>query len=101
MPHSFTSCRLTTGNVFFPITVEIDDCHLYYSKGFVIGRSRMAIPRSSIASVLLINRIVFSDLIVETQGGGRLFLNGFTHGDARRIYRLLRDGHRLGAQYPL
>ena len=67
----------------------IDDNHLYYSKGFVIGRTRMSIPRASIASVGLVNKIFFSDIIVETQGGHVLYLNGFSHSDAIKIYRLL------------
>lgn len=91
MPASFTSCRLTSGNTVFPNTVMIDDDHLYYSKGFVIGNSRMAIPISCISSVGLISRIVFSDLIVETQGGRKLYLNGFTHSDARQIYNILNN----------
>lgn len=94
MPYTFTSCRLTPGNALFPITVMIDPYHLYYSKGFMIGRSRVAIPRSGIASVGLINRIVFSDIVVETYGGKTLVLNGFTHSDAQQIYRILNAGIR-------
>ena len=94
MPHVFTSSRLTYGNTVFPITVEIDDHSLRCSKWFVIGRSRNDIPLSNIASVGLIDGIIFSDLVIETYGGGRLFLNGFTHADAQAIYRLLSDGHR-------
>lgn len=89
MPHTFTSSRLTTGNTFFPITVTIDNHNLYYSKGFVIGRSWISVPITGIASVNLMNRIVFSDVIVETKGGRILNLSGFTHSDAKRIYRLL------------
>lgn len=89
MPHTFTSCRLTNGNIVFPITVTIDDHYLYYSKGFVIGRSRVAIPLSGIASVQLVNRIIFSDLVVETRGGGSLPLTGFTHADAWQMYQIL------------
>ena len=91
MPHTFTSSRLTSGNTVFPITVMIDDINLYYSKGFVIGKSSMAVPIGTIASVAIVKRIIFSDLVVETMGGGVLFLNGFTHSDARSIYQLLRN----------
>ena len=89
MPHTFTSFRLTAGNAVFPITVMIDNHNVYWSKGFLIGRSRIAIPKQSIASVGLINKVIFSDIVIETQGGQTFYLNGFTHPDAREIYRLL------------
>lgn len=69
----------------------IDEQYLYFSKGFVIGRSRGAIPLSGIASVSLVNRIIFSDLLVETRGGRVLHLTGFTHSDARRMYHLINE----------
>jgi len=89
MPHIFTSSHLTKGNTLFPITIMIDDNYMYYSKGFVIGRNRMTIPIANIASIGLVSRVLFSDLVVETRGGLVLHLNGFTHSDARRMYNLL------------
>lgn len=91
MPYVFTSSHLTKGNMVFPITIKIDNHHLYYDKGFIIGRNRIAIPLASIASVGLVNNILFSDVVVETRGGRILYLNGFTHSDARKIYNLLRN----------
>lgn len=90
MPHIFTSSHLTKGNTIFPITIMIDNDHIYYSKGFIIGRTKIAIPLTSIASVGLVNKVLFSDIIVETRGGRTLYFNGFTHSDARSIYNLLR-----------
>lgn len=95
MPHVFTSSHLTKGNTIFPNTIMIDGSHLYYSKDFVIGRNRIAIPLASIASVGLVNKILFSDLVVETRGGRVLYFNGFTHSDARRMYNLLRNVGRI------
>lgn len=94
MPYEFTSNRLTAGNLIFRNIVKIDDYYLYYSKrfltyGFFISRKQKTIPLSSISSVSLVNWPIFSDLTVETRGGGYLHLTGFTHADARSMYDIL------------
>lgn len=91
MKHVFTSSYLTQGNTLFPITVTIDNNHMYYTKGFILGRTRLVIPKTSIASIGLIHKVFFSDLIVETKGGQTYYLNGFTHSDALKIYSLLKN----------
>lgn len=94
MPQTFTASLLTSGNTIFPVKVTIDDRFLTCNKGFIVGRSYVTVPLSSISSVSLINRIIFSDLIVETRGGRSLHLTGFTHRDARDMYRLLNNIHQ-------
>lgn len=94
MPYKFSSSRITKGNAIFPISIVIDEYHLHYSKGFVVGQERMSIPKVSIASVGLIRRILFSDVIIETRGGRIVCLNGFSHSDAKKICSLLMNGNR-------
>lgn len=89
MPYKFKSSRLTNGNTIFPITIVLDNHHLYCYKGNLIGGIRIAVPRSSIASIRLDKGLIFSDLIIETRGGRILHLNGFSHSDGQRMYHLL------------
>lgn len=93
MPHIFSTSRLTKGNMVFPITVMIDDYYLYYTKGFILGRTRIAIPKTGIASIGLVKRVLFSDLVIETRGGRVICLNGFSHSDALTIYQLLNNNN--------
>lgn len=88
--HTFTSSRLTTGNTVFPITIQIGNGYLYCRKGFIIGLDSGSIALRNIASVRIIRRIIFSDIVIETVGGRRLYLNGFYPSDAANIARLLR-----------
>lgn len=94
MLYKFSSSRVTKGNTIFPISIVIDDNHLHYTKGFVVGLDRMSIPKASIISVGIIHRILFSDIIIETRGGQNVCLNGFLHSDAKKIYNLLINGSR-------
>ena len=89
MTYTFSTSRLSKGNTVFPITVVIDKDHLYYSKGFIIGQAKTAIPKTNIVSIGLVKGVLFSDLIIETKGGRVVCLNGFSHSDAKSIYNLL------------
>jgi len=93
MAHIFKSSRITTGNAIFPITIVIDNDDFYCYKGHLLGSSTLAMSKKDIASVGLFNGIIFSDIIIETNGGGVYRLNGFSRSDAKKIYMLL---HRRG-----
>ena len=95
MPYRFSSSRISKGNTIFPITIAIEEHHLHYYKGFIVGQSRISIPKANIVSIGLVDRIMFSDVIIETKGGHVVFLNGFSHVDARRIYNLLNNGGQI------
>ncbi len=81
MPYKFRTSRITSGNTVFPITIVIDHHQFHCYKGNLIGGSKVTVPISSIASVRLYKGLLFSDLIIETQGGRILYLNGFSNSD--------------------
>ena len=94
MSYTFKASRITNGNTLFPTTIVIDNHHLYCYKGNLIGGTRIAIPKSDIASIRLDKGLIFTDLIVETRGGHLFFLKGVTHSDGKKIYSILNGNRR-------
>ena len=79
----------------FPITIVINNHHLCYYKGNLVGGTKMTIPKTSISIIRLNRGLLFSDLIIETRGGCIIYLNGFSHSDGQRIYNLLKENEFL------
>ncbi|MBO4723129.1 MAG: PH domain-containing protein [Muribaculaceae bacterium] len=89
MRQVFTASRVTDGNALFPDKIIITDEFFIFRKARVIGYEEKKIRFSSIGSVSLNRHLLFSDIIVETNGGQVIVANGFSHSDAKRIAELL------------
>lgn len=88
---TFIASRISANhNILFPDRIDIEDDRVVYYKGALIGYQSTVISRSSISSVRLISNILFADIIIESQGGRRLEINGLSKSDAREIYELLQ-----------
>ena len=87
---SFTAHRLSASeNVLFPDKIDITGSHVIYYKATIIGYQSSIIARSNIASVSILSRIFFADVIIETWGGKRVVGMGFLKNDAKTILRML------------
>ena len=84
----FEASRLSESNVLFPDKIEIDAANVTYYKGTLVGYRTMVISRDNIASVRVSKGLLFADIIIESNGGGRIVARGFTRSDARVILGL-------------
>jgi hypothetical protein len=87
--YEFTASRVTGGNAVFPDKIIITDEFFIYRKAKVIGYEEKKIRFAAIGSVSIDKHLLFADIIIETNGGQVIVANGFSHGDAKAIARLL------------
>lgn len=82
----FTANRASgDSNVLYPDTLEIDDDHVVYHKGYVFGYKTMVIPARNIASVSASSGLFFADIIVASKGGEWIKARGFNKSKAKDI----------------
>ena len=87
---TFIACRISSGdNAIFPDKIEIDAKQVIYYKGTIVGYKTIIIQRHKIASVRVGAGLFFSDVVIESVGGGTIVARGFTKSDAKRIVALL------------
>ena len=85
----FEASRLSESNVLFPDKIEIDAANVTYYKGTLVGYRTMVISRDNIASVRVSKGLLFADIIIESNGSGRIVARGFTRSDARERLGML------------
>ena len=87
----FTASRVTGGNAVFPdeIIIDEDEQKLTYRKGQIIGYKETILSFRAIGCASLSAGLLFSDVIIETNGGMTIRAKGFTRSDAREIVELL------------
>lgn len=87
---TFIASRISSGeNVVFPDKIDIDAGKVVFYKGTVVGYKSIVIQRHKIASVRVGAGLFFSDVIIESTGGGSIVARGFTKSDAKEIMRLI------------
>lgn len=87
---TFTASRLSgEDNTIFPDKLEIGSTKVIYYKGTLIGYRSMVIPIDNIASVYIVSRVLFADVVIETVGGKQIRASGFKKSDAKTIVSLL------------
>lgn len=87
---TFTASRVSSGeNTVFPDKLEIDAVKVVYYKGTLIGYRSTVLALNHIASVHIVSRIFFADVVIETVGGRRVVATGLTKSDARSIVSLI------------
>lgn len=87
---TFVASRISSSdNAVFPDKIEIDKTKVVYYKGTIVGYKSIVINRHKIASVRIGAGLLFSDIIIESIGGGPIVARGFVKSDARRIMALL------------
>ena len=86
----FQASRLTRGNFWFPVRIEITPDRVARIKPRFAGSNEESVAMSKVASVNLANGLVWSDIRIDSSGGSNPILShGHSKGDARRIRELI------------
>jgi hypothetical protein len=86
----FPASRWTRGNRFFPNQIEVTDTSVTLRMRSWISRNEMSIPLMRVASVSIHSGLIWSDLLIESTGGGMpLTSHGHRKEDALRIKELI------------
>ena len=88
----FTASRLTRGNFWFPVRIEITQERVVRVKPRLIGGNEESIPISKVASVNITTGLIWSDIRIDSSGGSNPILShGHRKADARRIRDLIEN----------
>jgi len=90
--HVIKASRLTRGNFFFPVRIEITPERVARVKPRLVGSNEESIPISKVASVNIQTGLIWSDIRIDSSGGSNPILShGHRKGDARRIRDLIEN----------
>ena len=88
--HVFKASRLTRGNFWFPVRIEITSERVARIKPRLMGANEESIPITKVASVSIDTGLIWSDIRIDSSGGSNPILShGHTKADARRIRGLI------------
>jgi hypothetical protein len=88
----FCSSRLTSGNIFFPDAIILEDDGIVFQKRSLFGSREEHINYKALASFRVTNGIFFSTITIETSGGSQpIMVNGLWKSDAKEIQDILRE----------
>lgn len=88
---TFTAMRISNKeNILFPDKISIDEENVEYYKGQLIGYDKMSIKRKNISSIIINSGLLFSNIIIQTFGGGYFQATGFLNKDAKTIESILK-----------
>jgi hypothetical protein len=94
--HVFTASRLTRGNLWFPVRIEVSQERVARVKPRLVGANEESIPISKVASVNISTGLIWSDIRIDSSGGSNPILShGHRKNDARRIRDLI-EGFQKG-----
>jgi Bacterial PH domain len=90
-PVTFIASRWTSGNLYFPDTLTLDNDAIIFKKSAIVGSKEEHINYKSVASVKLKSGMIFADLIIETSGGSQsIIIRGLSKQDAHKASELIR-----------
>jgi hypothetical protein len=84
----FTASRLTEGNRLFPVRIEVNQNRVTRIKPRPFGSNEESIPISKVASVNIQTGILWSDIRIDSTGGGNPIVS---HGHSKEDARAIRD----------
>lgn len=88
----FTASRFTSGNLFFPVRIEINQERITRVKPKLIGSHEESIAISKVASVSIETGLLWSTIRIDSEGGSNPILSrGHAKGDARRVRDLIEQ----------
>jgi hypothetical protein len=89
---TFRASRWTQGNRLFPTLIEITDTAVTRRKRSWFSRNEVSIHLLRVASVRIDTGLFWSDILIESTGGGDpLTSHGHTKADALRIKELIEQ----------
>ncbi len=91
----FTASRLTAGNFFFPVRIEVSKERVSRIKPRLFGSDEESIPLSKVASVNIQTGLIWSALRIDSTGGSNPIISrGHRKADARAIRDLVESLQR-------
>ena len=88
--HIFTASRLTSGNLFFPVRIEINQDRITRVKPKIFGANEESIALSKVASVNIDTGLIWATIRIDSEGGSNPILSrGHSKSDARTIRELI------------
>jgi len=88
----FTASRWTSGNLFFPVRIEITPQHVSRIKPRLFGSDEESIAMAKVASVNIRTGLIWSTIRIDSSGGTNpIASHGHRKGDARRIRELIEQ----------
>ncbi len=91
----FTASRLTRGNLWFPVRIEISPERVARVKPRLVGANEESIPISKVASVNITTGLIWADIRIDSSGGSNPILShGHSKADAHRIRDLIENFQR-------
>ena len=86
--HVFTASRLTSGNLIFPVRIEVNQNRVTRIKPRLIGSDEESIAISKVASVNIKTGLIWSDIRIDSAGGSNPIVS---HGHCKDDARAIRD----------
>ena len=84
----FTASRLTSGNLLFPVRIEISRDRVTRIKPQFFGSNEESIAISKVASVNIQTGLIWSDIRIDSVGGSNPIVS---HGHCKADARAIRD----------
>lgn len=90
--YRFTASRWTSGNLFFPVRIEITPQHVSRVKPCLFGSDEESIAMAKVASVNIRTGLVWSTIRIDSSGGSNpITSHGHRKADARKIRELIEQ----------
>ena len=86
--HVFTASRWTSGNLLFPVRLEINQDRVVRITPRLFGSNEESIPISKVASVNIQTGLLWSDIRIDSAGGSNPIVS---HGHYKEDARAIRD----------
>ena len=88
----FTASRLTSGNLLFPVRIEVNQNRVTRIKPRLFGSNEESIAISKVASVNIQTGLIWSNIRIDSAGGSNpIVSHGHRKGDARAIRDLIEQ----------
>jgi hypothetical protein len=86
--HVFTASRWTSGNLIFPVRIEVNQNRVTRIKPRLIGSNEESIAIDKVASVNIQTGLIWSDIRIDSAGGSNPIVS---HGHRKADARAIRD----------
>jgi hypothetical protein len=86
--HVFTASRWTSGNLLFPVRIEVNQNRVTRIKPRLFGSNEESIVIAKVASVNIQTGLIWSDIRIDSVGGSNPIVS---HGHRKDDARAIRD----------